>query len=133
MEVRGWSRDSGTVVIVLNKMEFDYLRGLLLELKDSHCPGDGTCNAKAFNVVTEICRERFEEVVYTNKILIPGEARNDKVSIVLDSHTYVDFQELLEKWTANLEYSKKKIPAIAVVSGICSRTWGSILDDYMKK
>ena len=135
MEVRGFAKSSSTVIVVLDKTEFDSFRELLLELKDKFSPGDGTCNAYAYEVVSEICQKSFDDNMRGRRMLYPGEVKKDTISLVLTSHRYVAFQELLENWmkaSPCVEITKSKLDAVAVVSGICKKTWAQVMEEMKK-
>ena len=119
MEIKGWKKKSGDVLIVLNEQEFSAFRSRLMMEKKNHWPGDGTCNGHSYTVVNAICRMSFEEWMMYPKMIYPGEGRADRITIHLNSHDYTDFQELLENWFERTDDD----PATAIAGKIISTSW----------
>ena len=120
MEIKGWKKNSGRIAIVLDHDEFDLLRGILMQSKENHYPGDGTCNGHSYMVVNEICRMSFDEWMGSPKMICPGDGRADRITINLNSHDYTDFQELLENWFGGCQTDDA---AGVIVGKIISTKW----------
>lgn len=115
MIIKRWKKESGDILIVMEKGEYIALRNRLLSVINSHFPGDGTCNTPAYGVARSICSKTYDDVQASAGILYPGDGRSDSITLHLSSHTYCDFQELLQAWLGDW------------ATGICSVLWGKVM------
>ena len=128
MEIKKWKNGSSHVAIVLDHDEYSLLRNILMQSRENHCPGDGTCNGHAWKVMSEICRLPFNELMeFPPMMVYPGGGESDRITINLNGHDYTDFQELLEHWMKEWNKSEN-IVEIAIADAIINAKWGQLWD-----